>query len=784
MALETLQQSSNGVERSLRAVDDRARRVPSGVRVAYLLSRYPAISHTFFLQEVLGLRARGLHIETVSINPPDRPLSDLPPREADEARSTFYVRGNSSFRAVWTLVSIFLTQPAAVFRGLKAVCNIPNLTIRRRAYWLFYLAEALLLGRWMATQRLKHLHVHFAGPVASVGLLASAAWRIPFSLTIHGPEELLDVTSNHLREKIEQANFVICISDFCRSQLYPLVSPEHWGKLEVVRLGINPSAFPPPASPSLSRRETLRAVCIGRLVSAKGHRTLLEALLILREHAIPMQLTLIGDGPEMDRLQAFVQTHRLSECVTFTHALSHEKALAHLRGADLFVLASFAEGIPVALMEAMALSLPCVSTFVAGIPELIRDGVEGLLVPAGNIQALAEALLLLATDKPRRVSMGVAARKRVLDQYNLTSNHERLAEAFAQRLTGQGATRSHRNESLKTSGTARADPPIFDVSIIIVSYNTREVLRECILSVLKEVKDFAVEILVVDNASSDGSPEMIDAEFPEVHLLRSETNLGFGAANNLALAIGRGRYFVLLNSDAFFTSGALGRAIRHMDETPDCALGGSRLVGRDGSAQPSSRCFHSVLNDVLVLSGLASRYPKSRFFGRFDRTWADLEAPASVDWVPGAFCILRPEALRKVGLFDPAFFLYYEEVDLCLRLKRAGFSVWYWPDVTVVHLGGESSRGRTDLDFSPQASQVVLWRMRSTLLYYRKHHGWHVHLAWLGEQLLYKATVLRNRASSDPRRRARSKQYRSLLQSLDQAWLDTAGGRHSPQRPW
>ncbi len=784
MALETLQQSSNGVERSLGAADDRARRVPSGVRVAYLLSRYPAISHTFFLQEVLGLRARGLHIKTASINPPDRPLSDLPPREADEARSTFYVRGNSSFRAVWTLVSIFLTQPAAVLRGLKAVCRIPNLTIRRRAYWLFYLAEALLLGRWMAGQGLKHLHVHFGGPVASVGLLASAAWRIPFSLTIHGPEELLDVTSNHLREKIERASFVICISDFCRSQLYPLVSPEHWGKLEVVRLGINPSAFPPPASPSLSRRETLRAVCIGRLVSAKGHRTLLEALLILREHAIPMQLTLIGDGPEMDRLQAFVQTHRLSECVTFTHALSHNEALTHLRGADLFVLASFAEGIPVALMEAMALSLPCVSTFVAGIPELIRDGVEGLLVPAGNTQALAEALLLLATDKPRRVSMGEAARKRVLDQYNLTSNHERLAEAFAQRLTGQGATRSHRNESLKTSGTARANPPIFDVSIIIVSYNTREVLRECLHSVLKEVKGFAIEILVVDNASSDGSPEMIDAEFPEVHLLRSETNLGFGAANNLALAIARGRYFVLLNSDAFFTSGALGRAIRHMDETPDCALGGSRLVGRDGSAQPSSRCFHSVLNDVLVLSGLASRYPKSRFFGRFDRTWADLEVPASVDWVPGAFCILRPEALRKIGLFDPAFFLYYEEVDLCLRLKRAGFSVWYWPDVTVVHLGGESSRGRTDLDFSPQASQVVLWRMRSTLLYYRKHHGWHVHLAWLGEQLLYKATVLRNRASSDPRRRARSKQYRSLLQSLDQAWLDTAGGRHSPQRPW
>ncbi len=337
---------------------------------------------------------------------------------------------------------------------------------------------------------------------------------------------------------------------------------------------------------------------------------------------------------------------------------------------------------------------------------------------------------------------------------------------------------------MKASDMARAEVPICEVSIIVVSYNTREVLRQCLHSIIEEANGFAAEIMVVDNASTDGSPEMIRAEFPGILLLRSEVNLGFGAANNLALETARGRYFVLLNSDAFFTSGALGRAIRHMDETPGCGLGGSQLIGRDGSSQPSSRCFHSVLNDVLVLSGLASRYPKSRFFGRFDRTWADPNTPACVDWVPGAFCILRPEALRRVGLFDPAFFLYYEEVDLCLRLKRAGFAVWYWPDVIVVHIGGESSRGRTDLEFSPETSQVVLWRMRSTLLYYRKHHGWHAQVAWLSEQLIYGATVMRNWLSLDPRRRVRGKQYRLLLQCLGQAWLDTAGGRHSPQRPW
>ena len=435
MTLQTLQHVNVGLRYAAEAADDHARRTPSGARIAYLLSRYPAISHTFLLEEVLGLRARGLHIETASINPPDRSLSDLPPREADEAERTFYVQGDSRPRAAWTLLTLCLGQPAAVLRGIKAVCGIRNLTARQRLYWLFYLAEALLLGRWIAKRGLTQLHVHFGGPVASVGLLVSAAWQIPFSLTIHGPEELLDLSSNHLREKVERASFIICISDFCRSQLCQLVSEEHWGKLQVVRLGVDPTELLPAVDPfRKSGCGALKAVCIGRLVPAKGHRTLLEALLLLQDQAMPIQLTLIGGGPEMKRLQQFVQTHRLAECVTFTQALSHDEALAYLRGADLFVLASFAEGIPVALMEAMALGIPCVSTFIAGIPELIHDGVEGLLVPAGNAQALAEALLIVARERSRRMLMGEAARRKIIEQYNLPCNHERLAKAFERGL--------------------------------------------------------------------------------------------------------------------------------------------------------------------------------------------------------------------------------------------------------------------------------------------------------------------------------------------------------------
>jgi GT2 family glycosyltransferase len=324
----------------------------------------------------------------------------------------------------------------------------------------------------------------------------------------------------------------------------------------------------------------------------------------------------------------------------------------------------------------------------------------------------------------------------------------------------------------------------FDASIIIISFNTKMILKECLESVIRESANLRVEIFVVDNHSADGSADMVEQEFPNVRLIRSDVNLGFGAANNVALEQARGRYFVLLNSDAFFQPSALELAIQHMDATADCGLGGGLLVGRDGSWQPSARSFHSLLGDFLVLTGLAAKFPKSKFFGGFDRTWADVNEPASVDWVPGAFSIIRPRALVKSGIFDPAFFLYYEEVDICVRIKQAGYSIWYWPDIVVVHIGGESSRQLKTLEFSSQAAQVVMWRMRSTLLYYRKHHGVQAYFAKVLENTLARATVLRNKLSSSPARKERGKRYSTLIALMNQAWKDTHGGRVSPPRPW
>jgi GT2 family glycosyltransferase len=321
----------------------------------------------------------------------------------------------------------------------------------------------------------------------------------------------------------------------------------------------------------------------------------------------------------------------------------------------------------------------------------------------------------------------------------------------------------------------------YELSIVIVSYNTKDLLRECLQSVDREKTGLDTEVLLVDNRSSDGSPLMVETEFPQVKVIRSAINLGFGAANNLAIESAQGRYIVLLNSDAFLSAGSLRIARDHMNSQPRAAVGGARLVGRDFSWQPSARMFPHVITDALVLSGLAARYPKSRFCGHFDRTWADPLQPSQADWVPGAFSIIRAEVLRRVGFFDPRFFLYGEEVDLCRRIKRAGYEIWYWPDIVVTHIGGESSRHMRD---DSAGAQVLNWRMRSTLLYYRKHHGGMAWLAkWL-EVVLYRLSSLRNRFSSDPRRQARSRTCKNFAAAMQSAWIETEGGRTSPPRPW
>lgn len=401
-------------------------------RLGYLLSRYPGISHTFFLQEVRGLRELGFTIETASINPPDRPQAQLTSIEAEEAATTLYLKSMSSIQAMLRLLNIAFRSPASVLRALRAGLGLGPSSLRQRLFSFFYIAEAVLLSDWIRRRAITHLHVHFGGAVATVGLIAAAAARIPYSLTIHGPDDFFDEQLFHLQQKLEKAAFVIAISHYCRSQLMRIASPSSWDRFETVRLGIRPELLP--ERPARTPGGPLQLVMVGRLVPAKGPLLLLQAVERVRRQGIAVALTLIGDGPERGELEAFVQQHGMTDVVTLTGGLNHDQTLERVADADLFVLASFAEGIPVALMEAMGLGVPCISTYIAGIPELIHHDRDGILVPAGSVDELADAILRLARDPALRHQFAKAARDHVMREYHLLENLKLLAATLERRL--------------------------------------------------------------------------------------------------------------------------------------------------------------------------------------------------------------------------------------------------------------------------------------------------------------------------------------------------------------
>jgi hypothetical protein len=324
-----------------------------------------------------------------------------------------------------------------------------------------------------------------------------------------------------------------------------------------------------------------------------------------------------------------------------------------------------------------------------------------------------------------------------------------------------------------------------DITVVIVSFNTRALLLECLENLSNELNGLSAEIILVDNASVDGSVGAVRDKFPNVRLVESAINLGFAAANNVGFRMARGRYIVMLNTDAFLSPNSLHLAFKKMEADRTIGLGGARLVGRDGAWQPSARLFPSPLNDLLHLSGLASKYPRSRFFGRADRTWASPEQSCETDWVPGAFSIIRHDVLKRVNYFDERFFLYYEEVDLCRKIKKLGFKICYWADVIVIHVGGESSKTIKDQNFASKGSQLTLWRMRSQLLYYRKHYGYMG--TWLSKALengWHRLRAWKNSRSQDAPSKAKAEESRTYVRLMSQAWQETKGGSVSPPKPW
>lgn len=261
-----------------------------------------------------------------------------------------------------------------------------------------------------------------------------------------------------------------------------------------------------------------------------------------------------------------------------------------------------------------------------------------------------------------------------------------------------------------------APPP--DVSVLVVNYNTRHLIDRMMTSLTAAAGNLRLQMIVVDNNSKDGSVALLAAHYPDVEVIRSEINLGFGRANNLALTKAQGRYILLLNTDAFVGPDALAQTVSFMDQHPKCGVLGTKLVGEDGSLQPCCRYFPTPWNSFVLRLGLQRLFPRTRMIDDMD--W-DHASTRACDWVPGCYYLVRREVIEQVGLFDPRFFLYSEEVDHCRRVRRAGWDVIFYPHVSVIHLGGESAKA--DGKAVDAYRQISSLQIESELLYFRKHYG-------------------------------------------------------------
>jgi colanic acid/amylovoran biosynthesis glycosyltransferase len=403
------------------------------VPIAYLCSRYPAVSHAFVQREVLALRRRGVDVRTFTIRRADASqlLSRADREEYETTRAVLPPRWGALVAAH---LRAALGSWGAYLGTFARATELGRPGLRGRLWQVFYFAEAIQVWRECQKQGVSHIHAHFANVGSDVALLAAhygaAAGRGPrtWSFTMHGPAEFYDVTAHRLPEKVAASDFVACISDFCRSQLMGFSAREEWPKLHVVHCGVDTEKFAQRAG--TSAREGLRIVNVGRLVDVKGQALLLEALAQLRADGLDVQATIIGDGPERERLRALAGELGVEAAVEFTGAVGQDDIRGYYERADLFCAPSFAEGVPVVLMEAMATGLPVVATQVMGVPELVEDGVTGRLVPPGRADLVAEAIRGLAEQPDERARMGECGRAKVAAEFDVHGSAVRLERLF------------------------------------------------------------------------------------------------------------------------------------------------------------------------------------------------------------------------------------------------------------------------------------------------------------------------------------------------------------------
>lgn len=392
------------------------------MQIAYLVSQYPTVTHTFVLREIRELRRMGFDICVASIRAADRAFEQLNREEQEEQLATFYVKPGGYAKALDSHLRIVLSRPFSYLRGLAYALWLGRWHAGAALRNLLYFAEAVVLVDWMLREGLSHVHTHFSSTVV---LLARRVLPMRTSATIHGSDEFSDPANYYLKEKIESLDLLRTISEYGRGQLTRLADPAHWSKVRVSRLGVDPEVYSP--QPFRWNPAPIEILCVGRLVVRKGLYILIAALERLVRQGRAVRLRIAGDGPERLGLESDVAERGLERHVIFEGWQNAAGVGALYQQADIFALPSFAEGIPVVLMEAMAMEIACVATSITGIPELIRSEVDGLLVEPRNEEMLAAALARLLDQPELRLRLGKSARRRVVECYDLRRNTAEFA---------------------------------------------------------------------------------------------------------------------------------------------------------------------------------------------------------------------------------------------------------------------------------------------------------------------------------------------------------------------
>lgn len=391
------------------------------MRVAYFTNTYPRATDTFIRREVVGLREKGIKIFTYSVRKVDH-SHDVDDITIAEKESTQYLLPASVFSLLKNFISILAFRPLRTIRTIVLASQTSKPGVRGALLQIAYFFEAVQLSDRILKDKIEHIHNHFGDNSGTVTMLASLITDIPYSISIHGPHIFFDELNWALDEKTHYAKFVTCIGSYCKSKMMMNTARENWEKFHIVRCGIDLTQF----HYRKPNNAIKRMMFLGRLSPEKGITFLLDSILELKRNQRTVELVIMGDGEDRPELEEYVKKNRLEDTVNFIGFVGQREIISQLNQGDILVLPSFAEGIPVVLMEAMAIGVPVIATHVGGVTELVVHNETGQVVSPANSTSLTEAITRYLDNPELCEKVSFGGRKMVEQEFNIVDQIDRL----------------------------------------------------------------------------------------------------------------------------------------------------------------------------------------------------------------------------------------------------------------------------------------------------------------------------------------------------------------------